>query len=355
MIDSNVTRRHVLVLGGLTLGVGAVSFAGLTPAWADTAATGDGVPVGDTAAAGVELVPVAASPVAVLAKVGTEPAAFPRQLAVQVRHVDTDLPAGTQVAISYEPRIYSPLPSAVATVGTRRLRTTSTVATDPKTLLTTCTVTLAEALPAGSDPVVVVGTAFPVLYPYDLVAGPADTDAAVAHKGAKPGGRRSLRPGRPESFGGVATPWGLEVSGVWNRHEWAGGKRWYYYPARITLSSVGPGTTPVPAAFSVALDPQVVSDVRIVGARLNDKAYDAGVRLLSDTRTASLFETRWATRAKLRAGDRLDLDVKVTTRKVTGDLPTVKHPTVNLIETGNHVTQRQTGRTTMSRSDSTWE
>lgn len=348
MNDSNVTRRHVLVLGGLTLGVGAVTLAGPGLAWADTAGADD------TAAAGVELVPVAASPVAVLAKVGHAPAAFPRQLAVQVQHVDTDLPAGTQVAISYEPRIYSPLPSAVATVGTRRLRTTSAVATDPRTLVTTCTITLAEALPAGSNPVVVVGTAFPVLYPHDLVAGPAEATAAVGHKDAKPGGRRNLRPGRPQAFGGVATPWGLEVSGVWNRHEWADGTRWYYFPARITLSSVGPGTTPVAASFSVALDPQVVADVRIVGARLNDKTYDAGVRLLSDTRTASLFETRWATRAKLKAGDRLDLELKVRTRTLKGDLPTVKHPTVNLIDMGNHVTQRQTGRTTMSRRDSTW-
>lgn len=181
MNDSNVTRRHVLVLGGLTLGVGAVTLAGPGLAWADTAGADD------TAAAGVELVPVAASPVAVLAKVGHAPAAFPRQLAVQVQHVDTDLPAGTQVAISYEPRIYSPLPSAVATVGTRRLRTTSAVATDPRTLVTTCTITLAEALPAGSNPVVVVGTAFPVLYPHDLVAGPAEATAAVGHMDAKPG------------------------------------------------------------------------------------------------------------------------------------------------------------------------
>ncbi|MFK0151629.1 hypothetical protein ACIQVL_07495 [Streptomyces sp. NPDC090499] len=137
-------------------------------------------------------------------------------------------------------------------------------------------------------------------------------------------------------------------------YEWADGKRWYYYPTRITLSSVGPGTTPVAASFSVALDAQVVSDVKIVGARLNDRAHDAGVRLLSDTRTASLFETRWVTRVKLKAGDRLDLELKVKARKPTGDLPTVKHPTVNLIDMGNHVAQRLTGRTTMSRSDSIW-
>jgi len=345
MFDPKVSRRQVLVLGGVTLGVGAVTFAGLGPAWADTAAA---------TAAGVELVPVGASPVAVLPGVGVQPAAFPRQLAVQVKHPGTDLPAGTQVAISYDPRLYSPLPEAVATVGDRRLRATSAVTTDPKTSATACTVTLTEALPAGSDPVVVVGTAFPVLYPYDLVAGPAHATAAVHHKNVSPTDRRSLQPGRPHTFGGVATPWGLEISGVWNRFEWANGKRWYYYPARITLSSVGPGAAPVAASFSVALDPQVVSDVRIVSARLNNKAYDAGVRLLSDTRTASLFETRWTTRAKLKPGDRLDLGLEVSTRKPPGDLPTVKHPTVGLIDMGNHITQRQTGLTSMSRRDSQW-
>ncbi|MFE8990172.1 hypothetical protein ACFYMI_20520 [Streptomyces collinus] len=51
----------------------------------------------------------------------------------------------------------------------------------------------------------------------------------------------------------------------------------------------------------------IVSDVRIVSARLNDIRHDAGVRLLSDARTASLLETRWTTRVKRRSGDRLDL------------------------------------------------
>ncbi|MET8814652.1 hypothetical protein ABZW47_21895 [Streptomyces sp. NPDC004549] len=343
MNDSKVTRRQVLVLGGITLGVAAVTVAGPGTAWAAAAAPAD-----------VTLVPVGASPVVVLPRVGVQPAAFPRQLAVQVRHAGTDLPAGTQVAVAYDPRLYSPLPGAVATAGDRRVRATSAVTTDPKTALTTCTVTFTEALPAGSEPVVVVGTAFPVLYPRDLVVGPVDASAAVGHRHGKPRGRRSLQPGRPHSFGGVATPWGLEVSGVWNRHAWANGKRWYYYPARITLDSVGPGTAPMPASFSVALDPQVVSDVKIVSARLNNKAYDAGARLLSVTRTATLFETRWTTRARLKSGDRLDLGLEVRTRKPSGDLPTVKHPTVALIDMGNHVTQRQTGRTSMSRSDSAW-
>lgn len=36
------------------------------------------------------------------------------------------------------------------------------------------------------------------------------------------------------------------------------------------------------------------------------------------------------------------------------DLPTIKHPLVGLIDMGNHVTQRQTGRNSMSRLDSVW-
>lgn len=344
MNDSKVTRRQVLVLGGLTLGVGALTVAGpIGPAWADSAA-------GD-----VELVPVGASPVAVLPGVGVQPAAFPRQLAVQVKHAGADLPAGTEVALTYDPRLYSPLPSAVATVGGRPLRTTSSVTTDPKTALATCTVTVAETLAAGSDPVVVVGTAYPVLYPRDLVLGPSDATAAVARGQVKPSGRRSLQPRRPGAFGGVATPWGLEVSGVWSRCEWDNGRRWYYFPVQVTLESVGPGPVPAAAAFSVALDPQVVRDVRVTTARLNHKTHDAGVRLLSQTRTASLFETRWSTRVRLTSGDRLDLGLEVRTRKPKGDLPTIKHPSVGLIGMGDQVTQRQTGQTSMSRIDAVWE
>ncbi|WP_030911860.1 hypothetical protein [Streptomyces sp. NRRL F-5126] len=347
-MNSKVSRRQVLVLGGLTLGVGVVNVAGLGgTAYADSTA--------DSPAGGVTLVPVGASPVVVLPGVGVQPAAFPRQLAVQVQHAGTGLPAGTQVAITYDPRLYAPLPTAMVTSGRHRLPATSKTTTDPRTTLATCTVTLTDALPAGSEPVVVVGTANPALYPLDLVVAPAGATAAVGRENRKPTGRRSLKSHRPKAFGGVATPWGIEVSGVWERYEWADGKRWYYYPARVTLHNVGPGTAPAAAAISVALDPRIVRDVRITGARLDHKAHDAGVRQLSSRRTASLFETHWTTRVRLKAGERLDLAVKVTTHRPARDLPTIKHPAVTLIDTGNHVTQRRTGLPSLSRTDSRWQ
>lgn len=49
---------------------------------------------------------------------------------------------------------------------------------------------------------------------------------------------------------------------MWNRFEWTNGKRWYYCPARITLSSVGPGAAPAAACYAVSLDPQDVSATR---------------------------------------------------------------------------------------------
>jgi hypothetical protein len=58
---------------------------------------------------------------------------------------------------------------------------------------------------------------------------------------------------------------------------------------------------------------------------------------------------------KLKSGDRLDLGLEVRTRKPTGDLPTIKHPSAGLIDMGDHVTQRQTGQTSMSRTDAVWE
>jgi hypothetical protein len=194
-----------------------------------------------------------------------------------------------------------------------------------------------------------------VLYPRDLVIGPAGATAAVGRKDTIPHGRRSLQPRRPSTFGGVVTPWGVEVSGVWNRYEWDGGKRWYYYPVRITLESVGPGPVPTAVSFSLSLDPQVVRDVRITTARLNHKVHDAGVQLVSQSRTSSLFETRWRTTVRLESGDRLDLSLESSTRRPTGRLPTIKHPSVELIDMGDHVAQRQTGRNSMSRSDAPWE
>jgi hypothetical protein len=56
----------------------------------------------------------------------------------------------------------------------------------------------------------------------------------------------------------------------------------------------------------------------------------------------------------LKAGDRLDLYLGVTVQGLTKDLPTIKHPAVTLINMGNHVTQRQTGRNGISRNDSKW-
>ncbi|MFI6400911.1 hypothetical protein [Streptomyces sp. NPDC050548] len=69
------------------------------------------------------------------------------------------------MTVTYDPRLRSPPPAAMATVDDRRLRTTSTITTDPRTTLATCTVTLAETVTVG---------------------------------------------------------------GVWGRHEWGNEKRWYY-------------------------------------------------------------------------------------------------------------------------------
>ena len=57
---------------------------------------------------------------------------------------------------------------------------------------------------------------------------------------------------------------------------------------------------------------------------------------------------------KLKSGDRIDLGLEVRTRKPKDERPTIKHPVVGLIDMGNEVTQRQTGGSSMSRSDSAW-
>lgn len=42
---------------------------------------------------------------------------------------------------------------------------------------------------------------------------------------------------------------------------------------------------------------------------------------------------------------------RLRARKLTGELPTIKHPSVGSIDMGSHATQRQTCQNSMSRTD----
>lgn len=350
MTLNGLSRRQILTIAGLTIGVAVVEVG--IPASAASAAPDDVPPPELTLQA------VADEPVAVLSGDATPPVACPRQLAVRVINDRLVLPTGTKLTVTFDPRLFALVEPAVVTLGSRLVAAASSTARDRKTGLSTYLVTLREAIPARSatvgDLVVVLGTVHPLRYPYDLTRHPASTVADLAATARSPRARRELRPDRPPAFGGPVTPWGVEIGGGWSRHAWgADDQFWYHCPTRVSIRGVGPSRTP-PAAFTVAVDPRLIRDITVDSARLNDKPFPLGkVRPAGVTRTDTLHWARWRTAVPLDTGDVLDVSLRVVTASPAGALASVKHPVVASAIKGD-TAQRRTGLVSVTRTDSHW-
>ncbi|MBT8226913.1 MAG: hypothetical protein HKP61_10755 [Dactylosporangium sp.] len=351
MTTAGFSRRQVLTVAGLTLGVGIVELGG--PA-APASAAPDDPPVGTLT---LEALP--GEPVAVLSRDRAAPAACPRQLAVRVVNDGLALPAGTQVTVTFDQRLFAATDPAFVTLGGRRVAATSSTARNPATGATTCVVTLNEEVPARSaatgDLVALLGIAHPRLYPYDLVAQPAGAVAEMAATPRTPGAHRDLRPARPPAFGGPVTPWGVDLAGGWSRQTWGADDRyWYHYPVRVSIRGVGPARTPA-VALLVAVDPRVVREITVASARLNDKPYPTGkIRPAGTSRTGGVHQAQWRTGVRLDPGDVLDLGLRVATLTPAGALETIKHPLV-ATAMGRDTAQRRTGLDAVTRLDSSWQ
>jgi hypothetical protein len=161
---------------------------------------------------------------------------------------------------------------------------------------------------------------------------------------------------RPSVLGGPATPWGIELSGVWRKQTWDDhGGFCYYHPVRVTMHSVGPGKVPAPPSFTVSVDPRLVGDISVSSVSLNRKAHNGGVRLAKHTRTSAVYQTEWRSSVLLRPGDVMDVQLRVSPLTPAGPLSTIKHPVVGLTAMGNDMVQRQTGLNSFSRQDAVWQ
>jgi hypothetical protein len=339
MDTPHVSRRQILTLAGLTLGAGVVELGGLAgPA---AAATGDEP----------TLQPIADSPVSVLSAAGAAAAAVPRQLAVRVVR-PADLPAGSRIAITFDPRVYSPLTSPIVTRDGRPVAATRTVDIDPKTGLRTSAITLTEAVPAGGDMIAIVGTAHPLLFPHDLLRRPAAPTARVRRGPHATDAQRSLQPGRPAAFGGAAQAWGTEVDVLWENRSWGDQDAYHYaVPVRVSLRGVGPGQGPSATAFTVALDRRLAGPVTVASAELNFKPYGKGLQVSGTRRTASQFRAGFSAPVRLGPGDVLDVYLRVAAVVPTGPVTGLAHPVVALAPAGQAASQRHTGKESVSRSD----
>jgi hypothetical protein len=340
-----VSRRQVLTLAGATLGLGVVELvAGSGPAAAAGAA-----PAGQPT-----LQPIPDTPIAVLCGDGSAPVATPRQLAVRVVRT-TELPAGARVTITFDPRLYTPLTSALVSHDGRPVRADKAITNDPGTGLHTSTVTLAETVPATGDLVIAVATAHPLRYPYDLIRRPTTlpvSDADVRRTPRDAGSRRQLRAERPSSFGGPAQPWGIELDAVWGGRSWgADGKYHYPVPVRVTLHSVGPGSGPAETPFVLSVDPRLVSAVKVSSVELDRRPFGKGVRQLGTSRTASVHQSSWSVPVQLKPGSVLDVYLDITTVPPGGPLTGITYPVLTLAPTAAAASQRLTGKETLTRTD----
>lgn len=337
--EPGISRRRLLTFAGLTLGAAVVEpVLGGTPAPAAPAP------------ASPSLEAVGDDPVTVLAADGSAAVtAVPRQLAVRVGTAAA-LPAGTQLKLTFDDRIYAPVDPPVVTLGGRP------VAIDAARNGNLCTITLREPVPAGADSLVAVaGTAKQVSYPYDLVREPVAQGAEVPATAHTARSSHALHARGKAPAHGTTMPWGIELSGGWARQTWGPSQEFSYYrPVLAALRSVGPGPTPARVGFTVSVDPRLVRTVRPGDLRLNGKPVHSRVTLLGEHRDDTVYETRWLLPARLKAGDVFDVLLDATLAAPAGALTTIRHPVLSLSSLGTSTTRRDTGLNSLTRQDSVY-
>jgi len=352
MTGTALSRRTVLAFAGLTVGT-ATMYLGTASAEASSAAL-------DTTA--ITLEPLPGSPVTVFSANPYAVMSFPRQLAVRVHNGGATLPSGARFEVAFDPRVYAS-PEAVSVTMNGRL-VTDVTATDPtmnpSTGVTSRAITINQPIPTTTREadalIIVLGVAKPLTYPFDLVRTPGAVSSEIPAHGAKRAlAKKRTFSGSPKTAELARLPWGISLSAFWNRQTWGENDRFvYYYPAQVTVHSVGPAAVPTAAAFTVSIDPQVVADLEPTFLRLNDKQLKGTVKRLGTTRSEFVFETTWQTPIVLKAGDVLEVGFAGTVLKPTGPLPTIKHPVITLTAMDRDSRQRETGTTTVARLDSIW-
>ncbi|EFC86326.1 hypothetical protein [Parafrankia sp. EUN1f] len=339
--DGRIGRRTLLqwgvagvVVAGLSAGTQSVAFAA-PPSPASGPLSLGPTPGGLTSI----LVPGASQAVEV-----------PYDLGVTISGGAAGLAGGSVLTFQFDPLLYDLTPQVTATSGTGTLPAAGQPATtDTRTGLTTATVTLNDAVPPGGTATVIVGHLRPRRYPYDIVRGFKQSEAAVTDHRTKERRSRGLsgRAAAPVN----EQPWGFEAGVLWQPIAWGSGFR-SYCAREASVHSTGPG--PVPAGYRVRVmaDPAVVRSVRVLGAF--DGAAVAGSA--ADLALPGVRGVEWTAKSPLAAGRRVRLQLAVTVAAPGGDLKSIKHPMVELIGPEAHRgAQRTTYLESVIRDDSIYD
>jgi len=237
------------------------------------------------------------------------------------------LDVGTTVSISFDPRLYDVLPTAVA--GTRSTEvpvSMGDVTVDTFTGLNTVVATLHAAVPAGDSVTVVLGQLKRRSFPYDVVRSPLSTRVRADGRGRAQAGTRSLT--RYDKKQPQETPWGAAAGVLWEPKTW-GTDFVYYCPRSASGTAVGPAAVPARYRVRVTVDAAVIKDISVASATDGAGQPLYGTSRRSDR--AGVLVLEWTSRDELPAGATVLLGLKSADTAPTGPLTGVKHPVVELL------------------------
>jgi hypothetical protein len=265
---------------------------------------------------------------------------LPRDLGVTVAG---PLPAGTELSLVYDPRLYTTnkRPTAVHEGNAVSVQSTSTGAGK-------ITVTLKQSVPTGSL-TIIAGQLSPNRYPYDIVRDLGTVEADKKTPGQGRSTPNKLVQKKPASVSGE--PWGAECGALWDEVSWGDGNR-YYRPLSASVRSTGPGPIPPGSTIRILCDQGIVPTMQVVGA--TDSAARQVLGSAKKVNISGVTGVEWRTKTEVPAGEQVLLRLESTVDVPPNDLDGVKHPTVDFIGPRNWLeTQRTTFRESIHRMDIT--
>lgn len=269
---------------------------------------------------------------------------MPLELGAIVGARQRGLAAGSTLTLSWDDRLYRVASKVTLTRGAKRvLSLAAGPSVDAATHRATLSVVLPRALPAGSDYALAAGRLVPRRYPHDLIADPVPLKLAVTEPGVQETSTVRVSSAADET----AKPWGAALGAVWQGATW-GSAYSALYPALVTLRAVGPGAVPAGSSVQVTLDPQVFSEVTVLGAVGSD-----GRDVPGQARAGKRSTAVWTAQGPIAAGERVTLRLAVSNRKPAGALPTLGPPLVSFTgPAASQAPQRLTGAESLTRMES---
>ncbi|MEV6413992.1 hypothetical protein [Kribbella sp. NPDC051718] len=244
--------------------------------------------------------------------------------------------AGAVVTIRYDERIYSAAPTAVLVSGDRVIPVRAAATAGQVSLQL-------PQLPAGSY-TVRAGGLVRDRYPADLITDPLPTTVKVS----EPGGAVTAQTlSKPAVKAGL--PWGVQLGAGWLQAAWSD-QYYAWYPATVTVYSVGPGAIPAGSRIRVTLDGVVFGSVAVSAA--SDSLGHKVNGLPRRTSVVGRPVATWTAPAAIPAGMRITLTCTTVARKLKGALDWVEPPLVDFLPPkAGRDAQRLTTQESLTRMD----